>query len=120
MAGWPSTPGDQLIRLFRGFWLSRAIYVAVELGIADLLEEGPRSVTDLATATATHPPSLYRVMRLLASEGVFLEADDGRFELTPMAKALRTCSLLLRDGVATSSTPGLEPAINLKFCPVFS
>ena len=46
MAAWPSTPGDELIRLFRGFWLSRAIYVAAELGIADLLVDGPRPVGD--------------------------------------------------------------------------
>ncbi len=89
MAVWPSTPGDQLIRLFRGYWLSRAIYVAAELGIADLLEDGPRSVADLAAASNTHPPSLYRVLRLLASEGVFAEANDSTFELTPMAKALQ-------------------------------
>ena len=89
MAAWPSTPGDELIRLFRGFWLSRAIYVAAELGIADLLVDGPRTVADLAASTSTHPASLYRVLRLLASEDVFTEADDGRFELTPKAAALR-------------------------------
>ena len=61
MAAWPSTPGDELTRLFRGFWLSRAIYVATELGLADLLGDGPRTVADLAAATNTHPPSLYRM-----------------------------------------------------------
>jgi predicted O-methyltransferase YrrM len=94
MAAWPSTPGDELTRLFRGFWLSRAIYVAVELGIADLLADGPRMVADLAATTNTHAPSLYRVLRLLASEGVFAEAEDGRFELTPRAAALRQGSPL--------------------------
>jgi hypothetical protein len=89
VAGWPSTPGDEVIRLFRSFWLSRAIYVAVELGLADLLGDGPRTVADLAATTDTHEPSLYRVLRLLASEGVFAEVDDGRFELTPRAAALR-------------------------------
>jgi hypothetical protein len=89
MAAWPSTPGDELIRLFRGQWLSRAIYVAAELGMADLLADGPRSVADLAAATNSQAPTLYRVIRLLASEGVFAEADDGRFELTPRAAALR-------------------------------
>src|ERR1700737_4604766 len=88
MAAWPSTPGDELVRLFRSFWVSRAIYVAVELGIADLLADGPRTVADLAEASKAHAPSLYRVLRLLASEGVFSEADDGRFELTPKAAAL--------------------------------
>jgi predicted O-methyltransferase YrrM len=75
--------------LFRGFWLSRAIYVAVELGVADLLADGPRTVADLAATTNTHAPSLYRVLRLLASEGVFAEVGDGCFELTPRAAALR-------------------------------
>jgi ubiquinone/menaquinone biosynthesis C-methylase UbiE len=89
MAGWPSTPGDEVVRLFRSFWVSRAIYVAVELGIADLLSDGPRTVADLAAATNSHAQSLYRVLRLLASEGVFAEADNGRFELTPKAAALR-------------------------------
>src|ERR1700694_2487134 len=89
MAAWPSTPYDELIRLFRGYWLSRAIYVAAELGIADLLADGPRTVDDLAATTSTHPPSLYRVLRLLASEAIFAETDDGRFELTPRAAALR-------------------------------
>ena len=89
MAAWPSTPGEELVRLFRGFWTSRAIYVATELGIADLLADGPRTVADLAATTKTHEPSLYRVLRLLASEGVFAETDDGRFELTPKAAALQ-------------------------------
>ena len=89
MAAWPSTPGEQLIRLFRGFWVSQAIYVAAELGLADLLADGPRTADDLAAAAGAHAPSLYRILRLLASEGVFAEAEDGRFELTPMATALR-------------------------------
>jgi predicted O-methyltransferase YrrM len=89
VAGWPSTPGDEVVRLFRSFWLSRAIYVAVELGIADLLADGPRTAGDLAATTNTDAPSLYRVLRLLASEGVFAEIAEGRFELTPRAAALR-------------------------------
>jgi len=89
MAAWPSTPGEQLTRLFRGYWVSQAIYVATELGIADLLADGPRTADDLAAAAGAHAPSLYRVLRLLASEGVFAEAEDGRFGLTPMAAPLR-------------------------------
>ena len=89
MAAWPNTPGDELVRLFRGFWVSRAIYVAVQLGIADLLADGPRTLADLATSTSTHAPSLYRTLRLLAAEGVFAETEDGRFELTPRAAVLR-------------------------------
>jgi predicted O-methyltransferase YrrM len=89
MAAWPSTPGERLIHLFRGFWVSQALYVAAELGLADLLADGPRAVDDLAAAAGAHAPSLYRVLRLLASEGVFAEGEDGRFALSPMAAALR-------------------------------
>ncbi len=96
MSGWPSTPAEHLTRLFRGFWVSRAIYVAAELGIADLLLEGPRTIAELAAGAGAHAPSLHRVLRLLASEGVFAETEDGRFELTPMASMLRREGGLLR------------------------
>ena len=83
------TPGEELRRLVLGYRISQAIRVAAELNIADLLAGGPRSADDLAAASGAHAPSLYRVLRLLASEGVFAEADDGRFVLTPMAEALQ-------------------------------
>lgn len=67
----------------------RALYVAAKLGIADLIAERPKSAGDLAAATGTHAPSLYRVLRLLASLGIFVEQDDGRFALTPLAGPLR-------------------------------
>jgi predicted O-methyltransferase YrrM len=89
MSPWPSTPQEKLVRLFRGYWVSQAIYVATELGIADLLADGPRTVADLAGAAGAHAPTLRRVLRLLASEGVFVEVDSDRFELTPMAAPLQ-------------------------------
>lgn len=84
-----TTPGEDLRHLYFGFRVSQALYAAAELGIADLLAGGPRTADDLATASGAHAPSLARVLRLLASEGVFMEMDDGRFALTPMAEALR-------------------------------
>src|SRR3954468_1960240 len=84
-----ATPSDQLRRLVFGYRVSQAIGVAAELGIADLLSRGPRSAEELASATGVHPSSLSRVLRLLASEGVFAETDDGQFVLTPMAEVLR-------------------------------
>lgn len=79
---------EAMLRMIAGFWLTQAIYVAAKLGIADLLEDGPKPTAVLANATRTHEPSLYRVLRTLASVGVFVE-DDGRFGLTPMAVQLR-------------------------------
>ena len=63
----------KLLRLIWGMHISRAVYAAAELGIADLLAEGPVSTEELARVTRTHEPSLYRVLRLLAALGVFDE-----------------------------------------------
>ena len=59
------SPSATMRRLVNGFQVSQAIYVAATLGIADLLAHGPRSGDDLATATASHPGALYRVLRAL-------------------------------------------------------
>jgi hypothetical protein len=83
-------PPFALFRMVTGFYLSRAIHVAATLGIADRLAEGPRGHADLAAATRTHAPSLRRVLRLLASAGVFAEEADGRFGLTPVGACLRS------------------------------
>jgi hypothetical protein len=85
--------GDQsaaLLGLVNGFKVSQAIHVAATLGIADLLKNGPRSSDDLAAVTGTHPRSLYRVLRALASIGVFREDADQRFALTPFGNCLRS------------------------------
>src|SRR5438132_10993061 len=83
------SPSAALLRLVNGYQVSQAIHVAATLGLADLLEDGPRTSDELATATGTHPPSLYRLLRALASVGVFREEDGRRFALTPLGECLR-------------------------------
>ncbi len=83
-------PRDALLRMTNAFQASQAIHVAATLGIADLLEDGPRSADELAEATGTHATTLYRLLRALASVGVFAEETDGRFGSTPLAEYLRT------------------------------
>lgn len=80
----------QLLELAIGGWFTQAIYVAAELGIADLLVEGPRTAEELAEYTNTRSGSLYRVLRALASAGIFSEDEDCRFSLTPLAENLRS------------------------------
>jgi hypothetical protein len=82
-------PGHTLFQMAMGYFLPRAIALAAKLGLADLLKDGPRGVGDLAGATQTHAPSLARVMRLLASAGIFAELPDDTFELTPLGEPLR-------------------------------
>jgi hypothetical protein len=71
-------------------WVSKVVYAAAKLGLADYLAAGPRSAVELASATGTHAPSLHRLMRTLASLGVLTEEDGQRFSLTPLGKALET------------------------------
>lgn len=79
-----------LRRLIVGYRLSQAISVVAQLGVADLLKDDPQSVSDIARRTGAHPQSLYRVLRLLASEGLFAEAEDGTFHLLPLGELLRS------------------------------
>ena len=83
-------PQVALYHLAIGHYLSHALHLAAALGIADLLKDGPRPAGELARATATHEPSLHRVLRLLASQGVFAEEEDGAFALTAIGQCLRT------------------------------
>ncbi len=85
-------PPPQLVlyQMATGHYSSRALHLAAKLGVADLLESGPRHFTELAAATATHAAALNRVLRLLASAGVFEEQEGGRFALTPLGECLRT------------------------------
>ena len=90
MATGELSPRDNLLRMTNAYEASQAIHVAATLGIEDLLEDEPRSAEDLAKATGTHAPTLYRILRALASVGVFTEEPDGRFGLTPSAEYLRS------------------------------
>ncbi len=83
-------PRDALLRMTNAFQASQAIHVAATLGIADLLEDGPRHVDELAQTTGTHAPTLYRLLRALASVGVFAEQPNGQFGSTTLAEYLRT------------------------------
>lgn len=83
-------PTVALRRLANGYQVTQAIHVAATLGIADLLGDGPRDSAALAQATASHAPSLHRVLRALASVGVLHEDDDGRFSLTAIGEGLRS------------------------------
>lgn len=77
-------------KMLVGGWITQGIYVAAELGIADLLIDGPKTAKELAAQTATHDQSLYRVLRALASDGIFSEDTENGFSLTPMAEFLRS------------------------------
>lgn len=82
-------PNVVMWELAQNMWLAAGISVVAELGIADLVKEGPVSIEDLADQTATHEESLYRVMRMLASQGIFRELRGNCFESNSLAVPLQ-------------------------------
>jgi hypothetical protein len=82
-------PQAALYELAIGHYVSHALHLAAKLEIAELLKDGPRHFGEIADATAMHAPSLNRVMRLLASVGVFEERENGSFALTSLGECLR-------------------------------
>lgn len=81
-------PNVVMWEMVHNMWLAAGISVVAELGIADLLKDGPHDIDDLAEQTGTHSGSLYRVMRMLASQGVFRELKGKRFKSTLLARPL--------------------------------
>ena len=72
-----------------GYVLSRCVYCVTQLGIADLLQQGPRSAADLASASNSNADALARTLGALTSVGMFTETEPGVFGLTALAEPLR-------------------------------
>jgi hypothetical protein len=81
---------ETMLGLVTGFWVSHLVYVATKLGIPDLVARGALTPDDIAQRTGTHAPSIRRVLRALASVGVFAEKSGGKFGLTPLGATLRS------------------------------
>lgn len=83
-------PQEKMFGFISGFWIARSIYLAAQLEIADCFDDVPKSIAQLAAATNTEERSLYRLMRALASVGIFTEVSDRCFALTPLATTLKS------------------------------
>ena len=85
-------PEVQVGRMILGKFTTHLLYVAARLELADRLADVPRKVDELAVEAEAHGPSLYRVLRALASLGIFTETSPQCFGLTPLAETLRSDS----------------------------
>jgi hypothetical protein len=83
-------PAGVLMQMASGGMITQAIGVAAELGIADQINEGRTQVDEIADATGAHARSLYRVLRSLASVGIFRETSPRNFENTLISELLRS------------------------------
>src|SRR5205823_3252859 len=87
----PETPPNIILhQMITGSWVTQAIHVAAELGIADFLSGGPRTAAEIAARVDANADALYRILRALAGIGIFREVDDGRFGQTPISEYLRS------------------------------
>lgn len=78
----------QLNDLIRGYWTTQALFVAAELDVAGRISDSPKTASELADAAGADPNALYRILRALASIGLFVEDDQGRFSLTALGEVL--------------------------------
>ncbi len=86
----PPPPPVRMLQMLIGGWVAQSIYVAAKLGLADLVASGPKTAAELAKACDANADALYRLLRALASVGVFTEVQNGRFAMTPLAETLKT------------------------------
>ncbi len=84
------SPQERLVRLASGYRITQALYVAAKLAIPDRLAGGPRDAESLAREVGANPDRLFRVLRALASFGVFTVDAERRFGLTPVSDCLRS------------------------------
>lgn len=84
------SPSTQMMQMITGFWTSCCIYNAAKLNVADLLHKENMTCEKLAESTHTNASSLYRMMRALASVGIFSENEKGEFSNTTLSETLRS------------------------------
>ncbi|MGA9476095.1 MAG: methyltransferase [Terriglobales bacterium] len=97
---------ERMMQLTTGMVFTAALQPIARLKIADMLSEGPLPVSRLAAETATNEDALYRVLRLLASVGVFAELPGKIFAITPMSQLMRSDAPgTIRDLIVWISNP---------------
>lgn len=93
-------PAATMMEIILGAWVAQAVATAAELGIADVLADGPRSAEDIARRVGADPDAVRRLLRALVGIGVFRVRRDGRYDLTPLAATLRSDASLSMAGMA--------------------
>jgi hypothetical protein len=79
----------KLVEISAGYWLPRALHVVAELGVADVVDRTPRLSAEIAKDVGADADALDRLLRLLASHGIF-ERRDGRYGHNILSRALRS------------------------------
>ncbi|MBV8804349.1 MAG: hypothetical protein JO042_04865 [Sinobacteraceae bacterium] len=115
----PRRAHDAMLERIAAYWQSQLVFVAAKLGIADALVDGPLTVEEIATRVGAHSPYLKRVLRALASLGIFAADPHGRYHLNRLSQTLRSdhpeslrnFALMLVDDYNWSAWAALEHAV---------
>ena len=100
-------PPARMLQHITGYWISQTVGAAAKLGLADQLADGPRSAADVATSVQADSRSVHRVMRMLASIGVFSMDTNDQFALTPLGDTLRSGVLgSMKNFAIAQTSPG--------------
>jgi len=83
-------PQAEIFHIIGGYWLSRAVYLAARLKLADAVGDRPTSLSMIARTTGTRPENLRRLMRALAAHGFFQDEGNETFCQTPLSETLRS------------------------------
>jgi hypothetical protein len=83
-------PALKLMPLITGHWVAAAVHAAARLKLADLLVSGPKTSDELAAAVGADGSSVYRLMRALATLGLFEEISPKRFQQSELSELLRS------------------------------
>lgn len=104
----------RVMQMGTAYWQSRALFVAAQLGIADTLGEKVKSTAEIAETLSLDEDHLYRLLRMLASLGVFEECGERRFRNNRLSTCLRrdhpqsVCSIVLMHNSPEMSRPWYE------------
>lgn len=106
-----AAPAARMMQFQDGLRLTHMLCALAEIGVADHLTDGPMPVEQIARLTDTHADPLYRVLRAVASKGVFTEVSPRVFGLTELASTLRTgVPGSLRDNFRLQGQPFMRDA----------
>ncbi len=65
---------EVLFQMVIGKWISQALGTVVEIGVPEQLAKGARRCSDIAREAGVSEDGIYRLLRALASVGLFVEA----------------------------------------------
>lgn len=79
---------DQMMKIILEKWISKSVYAAAKIGVADVIRQESKSVEEIGELTGTRPDLLYRMLRALSGVGIFVETADRTFANTPLSECL--------------------------------